>query len=127
VTTFTYDGRKPGATDLPPHGVPGPTASLVLVLSRSLEFRLCCSEEQQQSVAHGLPSIHVSIATANNLRVYLTQRGDPGAAKASIGGVELWTELRPNELVCVARLSDFTEGDLVVVQVDVAIYNGSAR
>jgi hypothetical protein len=39
-----------------------------------------------------------------------------------IGGLEVHAELRDGNLVCAAALSDFGPGDLVVVQVEVAVY-----
>ncbi len=57
------------------------------------------------------------------VRAYLTRTADPAAASSAIGGVEVVAELGAGGIVCRAGLSDFGPGDLVVVQVDVALFD----
>ena len=54
-------------------------------------------------------------------RTDLTREGELVGTSA-IGGVEVDAELRAVGICCTARLSDFGPGDLVVVQVEVALY-----
>jgi hypothetical protein len=61
------------------------------------------------------------IRATPSVRAYLTRTNDWAATSSAIGGVEIQAELRGNAIVCRASLTDFSAGDLVVVQVDVAL------
>ena len=67
------------------------------------------------------------ILVTPSVRAYLTRTNDPAASSSAIGGVEVQAELRGNAIVCRASLADFSPGDLVVVQVDVALERKSER
>jgi hypothetical protein len=62
------------------------------------------------------------VLAIERVRAYLTRQGEAGAATSAIGGVEVHAELREGGIVCTVQLGDFGEGDLVVVQVEVALY-----
>jgi hypothetical protein len=88
----------------------------------TFEFRLSGSEEVEQSIP--LPHAPASaclMAAAKAVRVSVTR--SPDAQAASIGGVEVHAEVRGNQVICVARVTDFSADDLVVVQADVIVYS----
>ncbi len=144
VTTFTYDaeggmtcvGRETStffydATGAPVEGpravhaepLPARTPGQAR-LTRTFEFRLTGTETQEQCVplaaARGPAACFL---TTTAVRAYLTRTADPAAASSAIGGVEVAAELGAGGIVCRASLSDFGPGDLVVVQVDVALFD----
>lgn len=47
----------------------------------------------------------------------------PDRATASIGGVEVHAEVRGKQIVCVARITDFSADDLVVVPAHVIVFS----
>ena len=142
VTTFTYDdqGRLRSVRDeMPTSRYDWPSGKLVVpepsagdpppaltppqpVLRHTFEFRLTGSETQEQCLplASGLRPAELLLAT-QAVRAYLTRTGEQ-AATSAIGGVEVGAELRAGGIVCRASLSDFGPGDLVVVQVEVALF-----
>ena len=143
VATFTYDpcGRppssQPGASNtidyrcgwtgqLPAAQPRKPAASATAPCTpcrrHCFEFRLCGSERQQQSLALDGCRGAAPIAAIERLRAFLTGAGPSAAAASAIGGIEVYLEAGPGGVVCTAQLSDFKAGDLVVVQVDVAVY-----
>ncbi len=93
-------------------------------LTHTFEFRLTGAETQEQCVplAAALEPAACCLATTA-VRAYLTRTADPAAASSLIGGVEVAAELHAGSIVCRAGLSDFGPGDLVVVQVDVALFD----
>ena len=62
------------------------------------------------------------IIAMHGVRAYLTRTGEPAAAGSAIGGVEVGAELRAGGIVCRVSVSDFGPDDLVVVQVEVALF-----
>lgn len=120
LESFAYDGAGPDHSSPPEPGEQHAARTAQPVLKRSLEFRLCGSEMQEQVLALDGFSGRL-IATVNNLRAYLTCC-DPSTVGRAIGGVAVGVALRGAEAVCTVRLTDFAPGDLVVVQVDVAVY-----
>jgi len=87
----------------------------------TFEFRLSGSEEVKQAIPlpHVLPASDCLMAAAKAVRISVTR--NPDATKASIGGVEVHAEVRGKHVVCIARVTDFTADDLVVVQADVIV------
>ncbi len=122
VHTFQYDADGNAASTTQPPPIRGPEGRAQPVHLQTFEFRLTASEAQEQCVAVGSPRSGHYIAATRCVRAYLTRTGDPSAASSVIGGVEVQAELRDGNLVCSAALSDFGPGDLVVVQVKVALY-----
>lgn len=59
------------------------------------------------------------MAATEAVRVAVTR--SPDAKAASIGGVEVRAEVRGEQIICVARVTDFSADDLVVVQADVIV------
>ncbi len=142
VTTFTYDAQRgmtcvgretstiyhdaTGASvegpravhaEPPPARTPGQAR-----LTRTFEFRLTGTETQEQCVPVAAALRPAAcFLTTQAVRAYLTRSADPAAATSAIGGVEVAAELGAGGIVCRASLSDFGPGDLVVVQVDVAL------
>ncbi len=53
---------------------------------------------------------------------FLTGDGAAGAPASQIGGVEVHAGATAAGVICAAQLSDFRPGDLVVVQVDLAVH-----
>jgi hypothetical protein len=90
------------------------------VSEHTFEFRLSGSERQEQSWPRGVAA--APIVAIQRVRAYLTRHGEPAEATSAIGGVEVHAELRGANMVCTAQLSDFGPGDLVVVQVEVAVF-----
>ncbi len=89
-------------------------------LRHCFAFRLCGTETQEQTLAlthFGRSSLIVAI---ERVRVYLS--GAAAAPVGAIGGVEVHAVLDGRRVVCTAQLSDLPAGDLVVVEVDVAVY-----
>jgi hypothetical protein len=122
---FTYDlpgrstdGAKAGAG--PGDAPPAPTPREPL-LRWSFEFRLTGSERQERSERLYQATADNFVLVTECVRAYLT-RGPDAAAAGAIGGVEVRAELRDPGIVCTARLSDLGPGDLVVVRVDLALY-----
>ncbi len=149
VTTYTYDGRSgmiSGGRETttfyyddgpaPVEGArpvrerpPAASAPAQPVLTHTFGFRLTGAETQEQCVplAAALGPAACCLATTA-VRAYLTRTADPAAASSAIGGVEVAAELHAGSIVCRASLSDFGPGDLVVVQVDVALFDrGQSR
>ena len=118
---FAYTGPAVPRVASPP--LPPPAVLPAQPLhAQTFEFRLSGSEAQEQSVALGAVGRGGAIVATRCVRAYLTRSGDAGAASSVIGGFEVHAELRDGQLVCSAALSDFGPGDLVVVQVEVAVY-----
>jgi len=105
----------------------GPLAPRPSRLTHTFEFRLSNSETQEQCLplSPAYPPSGFVLATPS-VRAYLTRTNDPAAPSSAIGGVEVQAELRGAAIVCRASLTDFSPGDLVVVQVDVALERKSA-
>ncbi len=124
VHTLDYDacGDAASTRQPPPLPIRAPEGRVQPVHLQTFEFRLTASEAQEQCVAVGSPRSGHYIAATRCVRAYLTRTGDPSAAGSQIGEVEVHAELRGGNLVCAAALSDFGPGDLVVVQVKVALY-----
>jgi hypothetical protein len=116
--TGTTGGLVPSLT-AGPNGPPGAAAPC---LRHCCEFRLCGTESKEQTIAlDGIGSTGL-IAAIERVRAFFTREGASGAPASAIGGVEVHAELRGGALVCAVQLSDFTSQDLVVVQVDLAVY-----
>ena len=120
-----YDGTgspkgaapRDNAVILVPADVTGRTGQR---FAHTFEFRLSGSEEVEQSIP--LPPVPASaclMAAAKAVRVSVTR--SPDAKAASIGGVEVHAEVRGKQVICVARVTDFSADDLVVVQADVIV------
>jgi hypothetical protein len=95
-------------------------------ITHTFEFRLSASEQQVQSIGlRANPQGYRAIAGIRHVRAFITREGESAAGSRGIGGVEVWTETRPQArpatLECFARLSDFDAAEFVVVQVDVVI------
>ncbi len=124
VATYDYCG-VPAESAVPIHAesLPARTPGQPL-LTRTFEFRLAGTETQEQCVplASGLGPAGL-LLTTTAVRAYLTRTADPVAAISAIGGVEVAAELGAGGIVCRASLSDFGSGDLVVVQVDVGLFD----
>ncbi len=141
VATFTYDACARltavrggehhstwlgGTTDgsVPPQAARAqgmPTAATPC-LRHCFAFRLCGSEVQQQTLALERFGSAALIVAIESLRAYLTGAELGAAAVSAIGGIEVHAALDAGRVVCTAQLSDFQPGDLVVVEVDVAVY-----
>ncbi len=125
TSTFYYDatgapveGPRPVHAEPPPARTPGQPR-----LTRTFELRLTGTETQEQCVPRAAARGPAAcFLTTTAVRVYLTRTADPAAGSSAIGGVEVAAELGAAGIVCRASLSDFGPGDLVVVQVDVALY-----
>jgi hypothetical protein len=91
------------------------------ILTHTFEYRLSGSEAAEESwpLPPCRPSPSGFIVAITSVRTYLTR---VTAAGSAIGGVEVHAELRPSGIFCTAQLSDFGAADLVVVQVEVALY-----
>ena len=144
VTTFVYDSSARGAqgTDhaaidyigadgfTVAYGdagaaVPASDAPVVPrpALRHTFEFRLSGSETQEQCWPGDGPS--TGRVAIERMRAYLTRAGEPVAVPGAIAGLEVHAERREPGIVCIAQLSDFAAGDLVVVQVELAVFGMS--
>jgi hypothetical protein len=139
TTTYVYDGSGSYSAEragMPPGGSDGagmgsgaanaepgeprsPGTPARPPLHRALEFRLTGSEARSMPLGPGAPAD--LILAVERVRVDVTRAG-AAAADGALGGVEIQAELREGVPVCTAQVSDFAAGDLVVVQVDVALY-----
>jgi hypothetical protein len=61
------------------------------------------------------------VLAIERVRTYLARQGE-AAATSAIGSVQVHAELREGGIFCTVQLGDFGAGDLVVVQVEVALY-----
>jgi len=125
-TAFVWDARPIDPAEAEQHraaAAHGAAARRKPIMTHTFELRLCGSEVQEQSVPMSGPQARPSdfIVAIERVRAYLTRQGE-AIATSAIGGVEVHAELRPSGMFCTAQLSDFGAGDLVVVQVDVALY-----
>jgi YD repeat-containing protein len=122
---FTYDavGRCTGSTDARGEATPcGPGLSAALpTLVHTFEFRLVGTETQEQTLTLSGMTGRAAVAIAA-VRLSLTRTGEAATEVSPIGGIEVHAELRDGAAVCRAGLSEFAAGDLIVVQVDVALY-----
>jgi hypothetical protein len=91
------------------------------ISEHTFEFRLSGFERQEQSWPRGAAA--APIVAIQRVRAYLTRQGEPAEATSAIGGVEVHAELRGADILCTAQLSDFGPGELVVVQVEVALFD----
>jgi len=89
--------------------------------TRWLEFRLSGSERQVQSLPLEPSPGPVALVAIRAVRAFLTRPGEPDADPGFVSGLEVEAELRDGRIVCSAQVSDFGSGELVVVQVDVAV------
>jgi hypothetical protein len=62
------------------------------------------------------------VVAIERLRAYLSRSGEPAAAAGAIGGIDAHAELDPRGLVCTVQVSDLVADELVVVEVNVALY-----
>jgi hypothetical protein len=99
-----------------------PTAGATPLVRRCCEFRLGGSQEQTQTVALDPAPAGKVIVAIERLRAYLAGDGTAGAPASPIGGIEVHAHWCAGQVACTARLSDFRTDDLVVVQVDLAVY-----
>ena len=88
----------------------------------TFECRLTGSESHR--LLHGLsfPAPQNAVALAESVCAFLTRDDAPAAPASAIAGLEVRVELDGRDLACTVRLSDFPEGELVVVHVDAAVY-----
>src|SRR5882724_7676360 len=127
VINFDATGNPKGAVPLPRAASPvptDPTGRTGRRIVHTFEFRLSGCEEATQSIA--LPHAPASdrlMAATQAVRIFVTR--SPDRETASIGGVEVHAEVRGPQVICIARVTDFTADDLVVVQADVIV--GSAQ
>jgi hypothetical protein len=93
-------------------------------LAHTVEFRLSGSEMQEQVVPQSGSKSWAAgrVLAIERVRTYLTRQGEATADTRTIGGVEVHAELREGGIFCTVQLGDFGAGDLVVVQVEVALY-----
>jgi hypothetical protein len=61
----------------------------------------------------------------NGAHLHVTRQGE--APTSAVGGLEVRAQLRDDGILCMAQLSDFGPGYLVVVQVDVALFGSFCR
>jgi hypothetical protein len=87
-----------------------------------LEFRLCGSEGQTQTIPVPVSGSGSVIVAIDPVRAFLSGGGPAAAARTAIGGVEARAQYDAGQVVCTAQLSEFDPGDLVVVQVELAVY-----
>lgn len=122
-TTSTYDAEGNHiATREEFRDVVRPRKVRVPVFSRTQEFRLSASRRAQvcTDLPFDVPDDIIVAITA--VRVSVARPTDSAEASSPIGGVDVKAELRDESIVCSAEVSDFARGDLVVVQVDLAVY-----
>jgi hypothetical protein len=125
TTSVVYDGRA-ASRPAPPGAPAAHPAETAAVLRHTFEFRLAGAEAQEQTCAVPEPWPGAVVAAAEAVRVFVT----PGAARAGpagpIGGIEVCTALRGGRLICSASLTDLATDDVVVIQVDVAVFRAHA-
>jgi hypothetical protein len=124
VTTFVYDGigicvgKKPVDFPPPPPAPYGVTPHL----THTFEFRLSSSEAQELREPYERVPGTRTVLGITGVRAFLTRQGETTGPLSAIGGLEVNAEIDRQRVTCRAALSDFGSADLVVVQVDVAIY-----
>ncbi len=123
--TWHYPYTGPGVLSAPPTARPdaAPAAAGTSCQRHAFEFRLAGSETQQQTQALEGLGAGARIVAIERVRAFFTGDGAAGAPASEIGGVEVHAELTAAGVVCTAQLSDFRPGDLLVVQVDLAVHS----
>ena len=89
---------------------------------RSLEFRLCGTEAQQQAFPVEAPAGAALLVAIERVQAFLSGDGPAGATARGIGGIDVHAEIAGGTITCTAQVSDFQPADLVVVRVDLAVY-----
>jgi hypothetical protein len=98
------------------------TCGPCVVLTHAFEFRLAGSETQERRLALVNLRLDELVVAITAVRAYVTRHGEGVSGTSPIGGVEVRATLDQRGIVCTASVSDFAGGDLVVVQVDVAVF-----
>jgi hypothetical protein len=99
-----------------------PRKCRVPVHDHTHEFRLSGSRRAQAFISLPFDVPDDIVVAITGVRVSVARPSDSALASSPIGGVEVKAELHDENIVCSAEVSDFAKGDLVVVQVDVAVY-----
>jgi YD repeat-containing protein len=123
VTTYVYDGSGNYVGEKPVDYPPPPPAPYGVTphLTHTFEFRLSSSEAQELREPYERGGGR-AILGITGVRAFLTRQGETTGPLSAIGGLEVNAEIDRKRVTCRAALSDFGSADLVVVQVDVAIY-----
>ncbi len=121
--TYRYDqdGRCLGSDAGAGQDRPRPTAAPTPRLARTFAFRLCGAETQEQTLALEGLGAAAAVVAIQRVQASVSGAGQAGAAMP-ISGIEVHADLRDGRVVCTAQVSDFAAGDLVVVQVEIAVY-----
>jgi hypothetical protein len=148
VGTFTYDAHSTITTAYdktgrvvdrwagpPKNTVPAPQQGATQATSGSatprlrhcFEVRLCGVEASEQTLAVAAGDATTCLVAIERVRAFVTRDGQAAAAASPISGIEVQARLRNGLVACTAQLSDFPPGDLVVVQVEVALYAGGCQ
>jgi YD repeat-containing protein len=130
TVTYVYDayghavgGKSEDLTPAPPAAPAAPARfGATAHLTQTFEFRLSGSEVQEQREPFGRYPGAMAVLGITGVRAYLTRQGETTGPLSAIGGLEVSAELDRKGFTCRAGVGDFGPADLVVVQVDVAVY-----
>ncbi len=119
-TIATYDGD--GNCLATQEECRGPRSTRGPVFSHTQEFRLTGSGRVTAVMDLPFDVPDEIVVAITRVRASLARPSDPGMASSAIGGVDARAEVQGDGILLSARLSDFARADLVVVQMDVAVY-----
>ena len=100
----------------------GPRSTQTPVFSNTQEFRLAGSGRSAAIVDLPFEVPDEIVVAITGVRASLARPNEPGMTSSAIGGVDVRAELRGDGILLSAQLSDFAGADLVVVQMDLAVY-----
>jgi hypothetical protein len=121
--TYVYDSCG-HVVDVKSEEPPAPPARFGATphLTHTFEFRLSGSEVQEQREPFERYPGSMAVLGITGVRAYLTRQGETTGPLSAIGGLEVSAELDRKSFTCRVGIGDFGPADLVVVQVDVAVY-----
>jgi hypothetical protein len=94
--------------------------------SDTIEMRLSGAETQERLVPVEWAEAGRDVLALTRVRAFLTRQGEPAGRSSAIGGIAVRADLQEHGILCIAESSDLGRGDLIVVQVDVAVYRGKS-
>jgi hypothetical protein len=90
--------------------------------SDTIEMRLSGAETQERLVPVERAEPGRDVLAITGVRAFLTRHGEPAGRSSAIGGIAVRADLQEHGILCIVESSDFGPGDLIVVQMDVAVY-----
>ncbi len=122
---YDGDGRVAGPSEPrppAPSGAPAELQPLQPLLRHRFGFRLSGSEAQEQSLPCDGHWPDECIVAIEHIRAYVTRDAESVPAANAIADLQVEARLQLGRILCTAHASDFQSSELLVVEVDVALY-----